>query len=251
MMSALAAMQQGAELEQHSNLYVSNIPETWNGEHPPRGWAWPRLWKPGVGLSEPRPVRSPPADRALRTHFSQVGPVLQCRVLPSKAVAPGLSGLVMMADVPTAMLAIERLNGQVPVGGVLPLMVRLAACRVPLRKRRRRVPHGGPMAGEPAGPFGMDVAARAAQLQMPLGLGGPMGGPKPFPLSAAAPAAAFPHGAAGRGLTQDPTLPMRSLLLSELSPVVTEAEIAQLFWAFQPIQSVVLFPEMAGTKGGE
>jgi len=218
MMSALAAMQQGAELEQHSNLYVSNIPETWN-------------------------------DRALRTHFSQVGPVLQCRVLPSKAVAPGLSGLVMMADVPTAMLAIERLNGQVPVGGVLPLMVRLAACRVPLRKRRRRVPHGGPMAGEPAGPFGMDVAARAAQLQMPLGLGGPMGGPKPFPLSAAAPAAAFPHGAAGRGLTQDPTLPMRSLLLSELSPVVTEAEIAQLFWAFQPIQSVVLFPEMAGTKG--
>jgi RNA recognition motif-containing protein len=79
----------------HPNLYVSNIPDTWD-------------------------------ELALRAHFSQVGTVLQCRVLPPKAVAPGLSGLVMMSDTASALRAIEQLNFKVPPGGAVPLMVRFA-----------------------------------------------------------------------------------------------------------------------------
>ena len=92
-LSAGSAEQNG--LNPSDNLYVRGFPSTWS-------------------------------DNDLKSLFTNIGSVVECRVLHSKEPGRGGVGLVRMAGVEEAARGIETWNGQVPAGCGEPLLVKYA-----------------------------------------------------------------------------------------------------------------------------
>ncbi|CAG9467575.1 unnamed protein product [Pedinophyceae sp. YPF-701] len=118
--------------ERSNNLYVKNLPITWDVAQ-------------------------------LQEFFGMCGQVTECRILPISGVAPGASALVRMSAVEEAAATIEQVHGKIPPGSTMPLVVRYAD--TPKEKARKQLRGRGsgarlaPGFQVPGGPGAMGAVA--------------------------------------------------------------------------------------------